>query len=72
MKKPLLRIEEQQPRNIQRDEIAPVDGYAMIVDGHLKAQFADENGAQTAPRKHWGSSRCCKLKSAMAHRRLGR
>jgi hypothetical protein len=51
MKKPLLRIEQQQPRNIQRADIAPVDGYAMVVDGHFETQFADGNGAQTAARK---------------------
>ena len=48
MKKPLLRIEEQQPRNIQRADIAPVDGYTIVVDGHFKTRFADEDGAQTA------------------------
>jgi len=36
MKKPSLRIEVQQPRNIQRADIAPGDGYAMVVDGHFK------------------------------------
>jgi hypothetical protein len=48
MKKSLLRIEEQRPRNVQRADIAPVDGYAMVVDGHFKTHFADENGARTA------------------------
>jgi hypothetical protein len=32
MKKPTLRIEEQQPRNIQRADIAPLSGYAIVVD----------------------------------------
>jgi hypothetical protein len=51
MKKPLLRIEEQQPRNVHRADIAPVDGYAMVVDGHFKTQFGDENGAHAAAHK---------------------
>ena len=34
MKKPTLKVEERtQPRNIQRADIAPPDGYALVVDG---------------------------------------
>src|SRR3979411_2580982 len=36
MKKPTLRIEEQQPRNIQRADIAPLSESAIVVDGHFK------------------------------------
>jgi hypothetical protein len=48
IKKPTPRIEEQQPRNIQRADIAPANGYAMVVDGHFKSQFSEENAANTA------------------------
>jgi hypothetical protein len=48
MKKPTLRIEEQRPRNIQRADIVPTNGYAMIVDGHFKTQFSDEGAAKKA------------------------
>ena len=48
MKKPILRIEEQQPRNIQRADIAPANGYAMVVDGHFKTQFSEESAAKNA------------------------
>ena len=48
MKKPTLRIEEQQPRNIQRADIAPVNGYAIVVDGHFKTQFSEEDAAKKA------------------------
>ena len=48
MKKPSLRIEVQQPRNIQRADIAPGDGYAMVVDGHFKTQFSEESAAKKA------------------------
>ena len=48
MKKPTLRIEEQRPRNIQRADIVPTIGYAMIVDGHFKTQFSDEGAAKKA------------------------
>jgi hypothetical protein len=48
MKKPTIHIEEQQPRNIQRADIAPTNGYAIVVDGHFKTQFVEEEAAQKA------------------------
>ena len=48
IKKPTLRILEPQPRNIQRADIAPANGYAMVVDGHFKTQFSEEDAANTA------------------------
>jgi hypothetical protein len=51
MKKPTLRIEEQQPRNIQRADIAPANGYALVVDGHFKTQFAEESAAKKAAKE---------------------
>jgi hypothetical protein len=48
MKKPTLRSEEQQPRNIQRADIAPSSGYAIVVDGHFKTQFSEESAAKKA------------------------
>jgi hypothetical protein len=47
VKNPTLHVEQQvQPRNIQRADIAPANGYAMVVDGHFKAQFAEEGSAK--------------------------
>ena len=48
IKKPTLRIQEPQPRNIQRADIAPANGYAMVVDGHFKTQFSEEDAANAA------------------------
>jgi hypothetical protein len=48
MKKPTIHIEHPQPRNIQRADIAPTDGYALVVDGHFKTQFAEEAPAKKA------------------------
>ena len=50
MKKPTLRIEEQKPRNIQRADIAPSSGYALVVDGQFKTQFSEESAAKKAAR----------------------
>ena len=47
MKKPALHVEQQsQLRNIQRADIAPANGYAMVVDGHFKTLFAEEGSAK--------------------------
>ena len=46
MKKPTLHVEQPQPRNIQRADIAPTDGYALVVDGHFKTQFVKEGTAK--------------------------
>ena len=48
MKRPKLYTEHPQPRNIQRADIAPTDGYSLVVDGHFKTQFADEKTAKKA------------------------
>lgn len=48
MKKPKPRIEEPQPRQVQRADLAPASGYAIIVDGHFKTEFADEKAAKKA------------------------
>ena len=45
MKEPKLHFEEQ-PRNIQRANIASSDGYALVVDEHFKPQFAEEEAAK--------------------------
>jgi hypothetical protein len=49
MKRPTLHVEEPaQPRNIQRADIAPSDGYALVVDKHFKTQFVEEEAAKKA------------------------
>jgi recombinational DNA repair protein RecT len=51
MKKPTQRTEETQPRNIQRADIAPKSGYAMVVDGRFKTQFEEEAAAKKAAKE---------------------
>jgi hypothetical protein len=49
MKKPTLKVQERtQPRNIQRADIAPPDGYALVIDGHFKSQFVEAKPAKKA------------------------
>jgi hypothetical protein len=46
MKRPTLHVEQPQPRNIQRADIAPSDGSALVADGHFKTQFVEEGTAK--------------------------
>ena len=46
MKKPTLHVEQSQPRNIQRADIAPSEGSALVVDGYFKTQFVEEGTAK--------------------------
>ena len=48
MKKPKLELETPQPRQVQRADIAPTAGYAILVDGHFKTEFAEEGAARKA------------------------
>ena len=41
-------LEAPQPRNIQRADIAPVDGFALVVDGRVKTRYDDEAAAKKA------------------------
>jgi hypothetical protein len=36
------------PRNVQRADIAPANGYAIVVDGDFTTQFSEENAAKTS------------------------
>ena len=42
------QLEELRPRNAQRADIIPTEGFAMVVDGKLKGNFADEQAAKAA------------------------
>lgn len=48
MKKPMTLPEEPQPRNIQRADVAPATGFTLVVDGHFKTHFDDQEAAQKA------------------------
>jgi PP-loop superfamily ATP-utilizing enzyme len=69
MKKPTLRIEEQQPKNIQRADIAPNSGYAIVVDGHFKTEFSDQSAAKKAAKELLANYPMLKLKCTTLRRR---
>ena len=48
MKRPTVQVEEIEPRTIQRADVAPADGFALIVDGHFKTRHDREAAARAA------------------------
>jgi hypothetical protein len=51
VRKPTIQVQESQPRNVQRADVAPAGGYALVVDGHFKTQFESDAAAQTAAKE---------------------
>jgi len=41
-------VEAPQPRNIQRADMPPSEGFALVVDGRLKSSHHDEAAAKKA------------------------
>ncbi|AWL99541.1 hypothetical protein [Bradyrhizobium amphicarpaeae] len=48
MKRPTMQAEEIEPRTVQRADVAPADGFALIVDGHFKTRHDSEAAARAA------------------------
>ena len=46
MRKPKPHVESAEPRQVQRADLAPATGYAIIVDGHFKTEFDEEEAAK--------------------------
>jgi hypothetical protein len=42
------RAESSPPRSVQRADLVPTTGYAVIVDGHFKTEFVEEKAAKKA------------------------
>jgi hypothetical protein len=51
MKKPVLTIEEPEPKKALRADRPPTEGFVTVVDGHFKSEFADVAAAEEAGRK---------------------
>ena len=51
MKKPVLSIDEPEPRKAMRADRPPTEGFATIVDGHFKTEFDTVEGAETSGRE---------------------
>jgi hypothetical protein len=51
MKKPVLSIDEQEPKRILRADRPPTKGFVTIVDGRFKSEFDDVEAAEASSRK---------------------
>jgi hypothetical protein len=51
MKKPVLSIDEPEPKKAVRADRPPVKGFATIVDGHFKLEFDTVDAAEASGRK---------------------
>jgi hypothetical protein len=54
MKKTIARADEIQSKDIQRADVAPADGFSLVVDGHFKTHYEDEKAAQEAGAELFG------------------
>ena len=51
MKKPVLSIEEAEPKKATRADRPPTEGFVTVVDGHFKSEFATIEAAEVSGRK---------------------
>jgi hypothetical protein len=51
VKKPVLSIEEPEPKKAMRADRPPASGFVTVVDGHFKTEFEDAESAEAAGRK---------------------
>jgi hypothetical protein len=50
MKKPVLAIDEPEPKKVPRADRPPADGFVVVVDGHFKSEFDTRDAADTSGR----------------------
>jgi hypothetical protein len=51
IKKSNVQIEEQSPKDIQRADIIPTVGFALVVDGIFKKEFETDAAAEKAAKE---------------------
>jgi hypothetical protein len=51
MKKPVLSIDEPEPKKALRADRPPTEGFAIIVDGQFKSEFDTVDAAEASGRK---------------------
>ncbi len=50
MKKPVLSIDDPEPKKAVRADRPPTEGFAIIVDGHFKSDFESLDAAEASGR----------------------
>jgi hypothetical protein len=51
MKKPVLSLDEPEPKKMLRADRPPTEGFAIVVDGHFKTEFDTVDAAEASGRK---------------------
>jgi hypothetical protein len=51
IKKSNVQVEEQSPKDVQRADIIPTVGFALVVDGIFKKEFETDAAAQKAAKE---------------------
>ena len=51
MKKPILSIDEPEPKKPLRADRPPTEGFTVMVDGHFKSEFETLDAAEASGRK---------------------
>jgi hypothetical protein len=51
MRKPVLSLDETEPKKILRADLPPTEGFVTIIDGHFKSEFDTVDAAETSARK---------------------
>ena len=51
MKKPVLSLDEPEPKKTLRADRPPTEGFAIVVDGHFKTEFDTVDAAEASGRK---------------------
>ena len=60
MKKPLT-LPDEEPKKIERADIAPREGFSLVVDGCFKTHFEDEAAAKIAAAELLGRYKFLKI-----------
>jgi hypothetical protein len=51
MKKPVLSLDEPEPKKSLRADRPPTEGFTVMVDGHFKSEFGTLDAAEASGRK---------------------
>jgi hypothetical protein len=54
MKKTITLADKLEPRKVQRADVAPADGFTLVVDGHFKTHYNSATAAQEAGAELFG------------------
>jgi hypothetical protein len=60
MKKTIARADEIQSKNIQRADVAPADGFSLVVDGHFKTRSMTKRPLRKPALSCLAGFQCCR------------